>query len=489
VRVGDLAERRRRATVRRRGRMIRRALLAADLTGLIVAFALALWIFGPGAGWPNRFGPNGEILVFVAVLPVWLVAAKIYGLYDQDEERTDHSTADDLVPVFHMITVGLWSLLTFAWLIGAEPEFPKALTFWVLAVVFVTTARVIARRICRREAAYVQNTIIAGAGDVGCRVARKLLRHSEYGLNLLGFVDRAPATDRWTREQVPLLGDPSELSALVGAFDVERVIVAFSGVSDEDVVQLVHVLKELEVQIDVVPRPFEVVGPGIKVHTVEGLPLIGLPPSRLPRSSMLIKRTIDLIGAVVLLVLSAPLFAYIALRIKRDSPGPVLYRQRRLGMNMREFTVLKFRTMRNDAGEESHRRYIIQIMDHDAAAIEGGLYKLERHDDVTRVGRFLRRTSLDELPQLVNVLKGEMSLVGPRPCLSYEVEHFEQHHFERFLVPPGMTGLWQVLARNRSTFVEALEMDVAYVRGWSLGLDLWLLARTPRQLLAPNGTR
>ena len=150
---------------------------------------------------------------------------------------------------------------------------------------------------------------------------------------------------------------------------------------------------------------------------------------------------------------------------------------------MEEFTTLKFRTMRVDTDDSAHREYIRQTMSADAAVGSNGLYKLDQDDRVTPFGRWLRKTSLDELPQLINVFRGDMSLVGPRPCIPYEVESFEPHHFERFLVPQGLTGLWQVTARARSTFGEALELDVAYARGWSLGLDLVLLCKTPFQLL------
>jgi lipopolysaccharide/colanic/teichoic acid biosynthesis glycosyltransferase len=160
-----------------------------------------------------------------------------------------------------------------------------------------------------------------------------------------------------------------------------------------------------------------------------------------------------------------------------------LFRQVRLGLMMNEFTLLKFRTMRCNVDDSEHREYIRATMSADAAANGNGVYKLDRGDAITRAGRWLRRTSLDELPQLINVLRGEMSLVGPRPCLQYETEHFQPHHFERFLVPPGLTGLWQVTARAHATFGEALDMDVAYARGWSLKLDLWLLFQTPRQVL------
>jgi lipopolysaccharide/colanic/teichoic acid biosynthesis glycosyltransferase len=154
---------------------------------------------------------------------------------------------------------------------------------------------------------------------------------------------------------------------------------------------------------------------------------------------------------------------------------------------MREFTALKFRTMKPDVDTKVHEEYIRATAGSGAVAQAGGLYKLDRHDAVTPIGRWLRRTSLDELPQLVNVLRGDMSLVGPRPCIPYETEYFAPHHFERFLVPAGLTGLWQVTARSRSTFGEALEMDVAYVRSWSLWLDLQLLLRTPLQLIRLRG--
>jgi lipopolysaccharide/colanic/teichoic acid biosynthesis glycosyltransferase len=224
------------------------------------------------------------------------------------------------------------------------------------------------------------------------------------------------------------------------------------------------------------------------MHAVEGLPLIGLAPVRIPRSSQMLKRTLDIVGASLGLVLAVPLLLAVAVAIKIDSPGPVFYRQRRLGKDRREFTLLKFRTMRVDTDEAAHRDYIAATTAGVAAASSNGLFKLERSVEVTRTGRWLRRTSLDELPQLLNVLKGEMSLVGPRPCLPYELEHFAPHHYDRFLVPAGLTGLWQVSARARATFGEALDLDVLYAQSWSLSLDLSLLARTPLQLIRSTET-
>ncbi|MDQ4082630.1 MAG: sugar transferase [Actinomycetota bacterium] len=202
------------------------------------------------------------------------------------------------------------------------------------------------------------------------------------------------------------------------------------------------------------------------------------------------KRSIDVVGAAVGLIAAAPFFAVVALLIKVSSPGPVFFRQTRLGKDMRPFTLIKFRTMKSGTDRRAHEDFIDATMRGDSAVLDNGLFKVRQQDAVnTRIGRWLRRTSLDELPQLLNVLRGNMSLVGPRPCLPYEVKHFEPHHFDRFLVPAGMTGLWQTSARAHASYAEALEMDVLYAQSWSVGLDLLLLARTPAQLVGAGATQ
>jgi lipopolysaccharide/colanic/teichoic acid biosynthesis glycosyltransferase len=209
----------------------------------------------------------------------------------------------------------------------------------------------------------------------------------------------------------------------------------------------------------------------------------GIAPIRRSGVRRGVKRAIDVVGATIGLVLAAPLFVWAAWRIPRETPGPLFYRQRRLGQNMHEFTMLKFRTMAADTDDTPHRAYIERAMSNGNAPAGGELQKLDRVDVVTPAGRWLRRTSLDEVPQFINVLKGDMSLVGPRPCLAYETEYFAPRHYERFLMPAGITGLWQVQVRAYASFPEALEMDVKYVRNWSLGLDLKLLLRTPIEML------
>ena len=471
----------------RRGWLVRRALLCADLIGLIAAFVVSEIALGDVF---DRIHPDvAELFVFFLIsLPAWVVAAKLYGLYDRDEERTDHSTTDDVVGVFHLVTVGVWVLFAGAWLTDfTYPDLTKTALFWALAILFITVARAVGRGVVRRSASYVQNAVVVGGGNVGQLIARKYLLHPEYGIRLVGVVDDEPLEQRDELAGVELWRT-DELLELVQERDIDRVVFAFSHDSHERTLALIRGLRDLNVQIDLVPRLYDVLPPNVDVHSVEGLPLLSLRPVRISRSSRLVKRTIDIVGSSVLLLVTAPLFAFFAWRIKHDSPGPVFFRQTRLGQDMKEFTALKFRTMTDSGHDAEHREYVTSIMSSRVAVGENGLYKLERGDAITNVGRWLRKTSLDELPQLLNVFRGEMSLVGPRPCIPYETALFGPHHFERFLVPAGLTGLWQVTARSRATFVEALDLDVAYARGWSLGLDLRLLARTPLQVFRDRGT-
>lgn len=473
----ELLERRR--TKRRpKGRswLVRRLLLVADLLGLTLAFMISASFSGKSgsADWPT-------FLIFALSLPAWVVGAKLFGLYRDDETRTDHTTLDDLARVFLLVSVGA---LPFALLTGySNGEMTEVLVFWILGVALVTIGRSATRSMARRTPAYLQNTLIVGAGDIGQLVARKLLQHPEYGINLAGLVDSNPKERRSDLRHLTILGTPEELPQIVRALSIDRVIIAFSHDAADKTIALIRSLRDFEVQVDIVPRFFEAIGPKVDVHTLEGLPLVGLPPVALSPSSLLIKRSVDLVGATIGLVVAAPLIAVISCLIWLDSGRPVIFRQTRLGLERRQFTILKFRTMRNGTGVDAHREALAASMDQRPGEADGGLYKSNRPQEVTRVGSWLRKTSLDELPQLVNVLRGEMSLVGPRPSLPYEIEHFAPHHFERFAVPPGITGLWQVTARAQSTWREAIEMDVAYVRDWSIGLDIWLICRTPVQML------
>ena len=471
------------AVPHRRGWLIRRALLAADVLGLAFAFLLAEYIFGVPAA--DRIGVRTEYVLFLLTLPVWVLVAKIYGLYDRDEERADHSTADEIVHVIHLVTVGTWLLFAGASLSGlADPTLGKFATFWALAIALIGAARSGARSLCRRQVSYLQNTIIVGAGEVGQTVATKLIRRREYGLNLVGFVDSEPRELRPELGHIALLGAPGELRNFVELLDVERVVIAFSNESHEETLALIRDLKGTGVQVAIVPRLFELVGPGVGIHTVEGIPMLGLPALHLSHSSALVKRFFDLALVVPALLLLAPLFALIALLVRLDSPGPVFFRQVRRGSNGRNFHIVKFRTMSADA--EEHKAELGHLNMH--AGSDPRMFKIQDDPRITRIGVFLRRHSLDELPQLVNVLRGEMSLVGARPLVLDEDQHVDGWGRSRLDLKPGMTGLWQVLGGSDISFDEMVRLDYLYVTSWSVGNDLRLLWKTLPLVVRTSGS-
>jgi len=231
--------------------------------------------------------------------------------------------------------------------------------------------------------------------------------------------------------------------------------------------------------VSVLPRLFEVVGSSVDFDDVEGTVLLGVHQYGLSRSSEALKRAVDVIGASVLIVALLPLLAMIALAIKLTSPGPALFRQRRIGMRDGQFEIVKFRTMVVDA--EQRKAALRDFNEAD------GLFKIAEDPRITRVGRLLRKTSLDELPQLLNVLKGEMSLVGPRPLVADEDRRVEGRHRRRLQVRPGMTGVWQVFGSSRIPLSEMVKMDYLYGANWSLWLDVKILLRTVPFVLSRRG--
>jgi len=480
----------RRSPKRGRGWLVRRVLVLADLSGLVLAFlaAEALSRFWASTTAVDPVDQTAEILLFVGSLPGWILVAHLYHLYDRDEERTDHGTSDDLVGTFHLVTLGSWLFLAASWATQlAHPSFPKLLLFWCIAIALVPAARAFGRALCRRSEIYVQNAIIVGAGEIGQLVARKLLQHPEYGVQVLGFLDSEPRERHDDLEDLIVLGQPEDLPRLVHELDVDRVIFAFSSDSHDETLNLIRRMTDLAVQVDIVPRLFEVVGPGLTIHTVEGLPLVGLPPIRLSRTARLIKRTMDVVVASATLAVLAPTLAVIAVLIKLDSPGPIVFRQVRMGLGSRRFQIFKFRTMFADA--EDRKPTLEHLNRHARAGGDPRMFKVANDPRVTRVGRFLRHHSLDELPQLLNVIRGEMSLVGPRPLILDEDRYVDGWARKRLDLRPGITGLWQVLGRNNIPFEEMVKLDYLYVTTWSLANDFKLLVRTLPLVLRGDDNR
>lgn len=457
-------------------------LLAADIVGLLgafvaveLAFAASVHIDGVSTGI--------ETVIFLVTLPFWVVAAKMYRLYDRDEQNAEHSTADEFPSIFHLVTVVVWLFFAGSWITGmTDPSQKKLGAFWLLAIVGITGSRVAARSLARNRVSYVQNALIVGAGDVGQLIARKLLNHPEYAINVVGFIDSAPKTRRADLGDLELIGPLDYVADAVREFDVERVIIAFSNESHEEMLDAVRSLKDLDVQVDIVPRLFEIIGPRMNTNSIEGVSIVSLPPLRLSRSSRMLKRSLDLIVATLAIILLSPVFAVIALLIKLDSSGPLLFRQLRMGADDQTFWIYKFRTM--VYGADSQKSALRALNKHRVG--DSRMFKVPGDPRITRFGRFLRRYSLDELPQLFNVLKGEMSLVGPRPLVLDEDEFVLAWARQRLALRPGMTGPWQILGRTDIPFDEMVKLDYLYVTNWTLGGDLKILARTIPAILRPQ---
>jgi exopolysaccharide biosynthesis polyprenyl glycosylphosphotransferase len=459
---------------RRRGRawLMHRWLASADVLGLVLAFAVVGLVFG-GIEW-------GEIAYFAATMPLWVITAKLYGLYDRDEHTTFYSTVDDLVSVFHVLTVGMWLLLGFGRVTGVtDTTLTEAMSFWAVAIVTVVALRALARTIAVRNPLYVQRAIIVGAGDVGQTIARKVLTHPEYGLELLGFVDERPRERPEALADLEVLGSLEDVTAIVNWLDVERVIVAFSNESHEAYLHLLRQMTQLDVEVDVVPRLFEVIGPRVQLDSVEGIPLIGLRPPHLSRSSRLAKRTMDLVLCVLGVLVLSPFLLAAAVAIRTTSRGPALFRQLRVGQHGQTFHILKFRTM--VANAEALKCEVGHLNVH--LADDPRMFKIPDDPRVTGVGKFLRRWDLDELAQLFNVIRGDMSLVGPRPLILEEDAFIKTWGRRRLDLKPGVTGPWQALGASTIPFDEMVRLDYLYITNWSLYEDVKWIWRTIARLV------
>ena len=460
---------------RRRTWLSRLLLVHADVFALLIAFFATERVLDSAAATGGGFTSRGAL--FLLTLPMWIVGLKAAGLYDRDDEVISHSTLDEIPSLLRTATVCVWLFALLSWLTPAGvSEFGQLVGFWILAAALLPVVRGIVRWEYRRDPDFPQNTVIVGAGSVGQLLGRKFLQHPEYRVNLLGFVDAAPRERRDDLDELTILGTPDDLPELAERLQVERVVVAFSNDSHEETMDLIRLLKDLPVRIDLVPRLFDVIPPRLARHTVEGVPLLTLPPLRLSASARFLKRTLDVVLSGLGLLILAPLFTAIAALIKLDSRGPVFFRQVRMGEGDRPFGMLKFRTMVVDADER--KAEIAHLNRHATPGGDPRMFKATLDPRVTRVGRFLRRYSLDELPQLVNVLTGDMSLIGPRPLILEEDRFVESWARKRLLLKPGMTGLWQVLGRSAIPFEEMVKLDYLYVTTWSLANDCRLLVQT-----------
>jgi exopolysaccharide biosynthesis polyprenyl glycosylphosphotransferase len=322
-----------------------------------------------------------------------------------------------------------------------------------------TLAMALLRSLARRATMQVlgaEPVLIVGEGDETDLLMRKMRAHPEYHLDPVGVV---------SPEDGQL-----DLDGVLHQYHPERVVLYEPRLDQGEMLDLVHHCRELSLKVSVMPRLFSAMGPSVEIDDVEGVTVLGINPPVLPRSSRLMKRALDLVVSLTVLVFAAPLMGLTALAIKLDSSGPVFFKQRRVGKDGGPFQLIKFRTMVADAERQTER-----LM---SESQDAGWLKLDHDPRVTRIGRLLRLASLDELPQLWNILKGEMSLVGPRPLIESEDRRIDGWARSRLELTPGLTGLWQVLGRTNIPFEEMVKLDYLYVTNWSLWSDLRLMLRT-----------
>jgi exopolysaccharide biosynthesis polyprenyl glycosylphosphotransferase len=347
--------------------------------------------------------------------------------------------------------------------------------YWGLSVVLLLLCRSLVRSVARRRSWYPQRALVIGPYGEVAAIMRRIKRHPEWGIVPTACTVGSDRRRFQSRNGHAALPRDSELLALVKDLDVDRVMLAPAVTESRDRAELVCALADLGVHVDLVPSWSDVVGSRLDLHEMEGMPVLTVPRARLGGFSFLIKRTLDLVVSTLLLIALAPLLLACALAIKLDSPGPVLFRQRRIGMGERPFLVFKFRSMYNDAEE---RKDEVAVLNLHGGGTATGMFKIREDPRITRVGRILRRYSLDELPQLFNVLRGQMSLVGPRPLIENEDRQVEGRFRRRLGLTPGLTGLWQAHGRSEIPFEEMVSLDYLYVTNWSLWGDIKLLIRT-----------
>ncbi len=445
----------------------------SDFATVVVAVVLALWA-APGGSWHVESLSRPLLaLPFVLVLLFWA-----RGLYKR-KMRTQ--ILDGIAPVVSGVSVATMLTLVLGIFINDQlPVQGQWLRAWLFSLVGVGLGRTLlalAQRQARARRMIGKPVLIVGAGLVGAQVARRLENHPEYGLAPVGFLDEDPrSVAEVGGREVPVLGTTEDLEDAVARTGVRNLIVAFSSVADARVSRLIPRCQELGVDVSVVPRMFDLINDRVGYDTVGGLPLLSFRAIDPKGMQFAIKHALDRLLAAVLVILFTPLLLAAAVAVKLSSPGPILFRQRRVGRDGRVFDFYKFRSMRESSGveEASALEYLLA-----GDIAPGGVEGVDRR---TAVGRFLRSTSCDELPQLFNVLRGDMSLVGPRPERPEFVELFRNdiiRYGDRHRVKSGITGWAQVHGlRGQTSLAERVEWDNYYIAHWSIGLDLKILALT-----------
>jgi exopolysaccharide biosynthesis polyprenyl glycosylphosphotransferase len=470
------------APARRRGGFSRgriRLLVGADLVAILISL-FGTYLAAEQIGPPAVIAPTWLLVLLVPAMTLsWLGIFGVYRLYEGQARAIARKSFDEVSTLFNALLAGSLALLVLGQ--GLKKGFDvfiyspvEAFMFLGLAIVLVPTLRGVVRTWLFPNVMAPRRTLIVGAGATGRLLERKLATHPEYGLELVGFADDEPGNE--------VLGTTAELTELVDRHNIDWVVLAFSDAPHERTLELVREVRRPDVHLSIIPNFYELFASNAAIEDIEGMPVVSLPSMEFSRTVKALKRSFDIAASALGLLAISPILIASAIAIKLDSRGPVFFRQARHGRGGREFNIVKFRSMVVDA--EAKRFEMAHLNE-----MEGGGPLFKVHDDprITRVGAFLRKWSIDELPQLWNVLRGEMSLVGPRPFVIHESEQITGWASRRLETTPGITGLWQVLGRNDIPFEEMVKLDYVYVTNWSLWWDVKILVQTLPTVLNRRG--
>ncbi len=488
---------------------IKAALVVVDALIAALAFAGAFYFRegGPvfqqtpagGYTWSAEFAPYGALMLFVILIRV--LALRYYDLY---RLRGEFSFFDDGIRVFTSTAIGSLLIVAAAFLYRGGfnyRAFSYARSVFVLDFLIALASFYLVRLLVRSTQSFFRlrgvnliPTLVVGRGPEAAFCIKEMRERPALGYRVIGVVESGAlgAGVPETYEGVPIVSDLAGLPEAIRESHANEVIIADSSVDGDALFDvMMRCGRRRGVEFRIAPSLFNCLPSKTEVDQIGALPMIRLFREPLSDFARGTKRISDIVIASLTLALLSPFWLLIALLIKFDSKGPVFYTQERVGMDGRIFMVYKFRTMRMDSDSEIHREYQRKFIAGDAEANVGDAqkpaYKLRDDPRITRVGRVLRRLSLDEVPQLLNVLRGDMSIVGPRPPIPYEVEAYELRHRKRLDMKPGLTGLWQVSGRNRLPFEEMVKLDLFYIENWSLLFDVKIILRTVLVMLRGDG--
>jgi exopolysaccharide biosynthesis polyprenyl glycosylphosphotransferase len=455
------------------------AVSAAFFSASILRFELesVLWFElpkeAPAAAYSYHF------ITLVATI-VWLLLFWLYGLY---EPRQVLGPVNEFKQVFHGVFAGTALMFVGDSVFRLNLARGWALSVFILAILFVGGERLVVRKMLhflRRRGGDATRTIVLGANHEAATVARTMEREGWLGYRIIGFVDDTMPKGHKIDDDHEVIGTTAELRRLIEEHDAGMILVAATAFEASRLNRMFWELQDVDVDLQITSGTMDLMASRMIVQSVAGVPLLYVRRTGMTRGQIALKRTLDVAAAGLGLLLLSPFLAAIALWIRRDSEGEAFFGQVRAGRDGELFKCWKFRTMIKDAEQK------LAELEHLSEG-PGLLFKLKDDPRVTRTGRFLRRYSLDELPQLWNVLKGEMSLVGPRPALPTEVEQYDDWVRNRLKVKPGMTGLWQVSGRAETSFADYVRYDLFYIQNWSISLDVWILWRTLRAVTEAEG--